>query len=321
MHVLKSFCASLAILAGVSGAHAQDYPTRNITLLVGFAAGGAVDIVARALGAQLQQQMGQTFVIENRPGANSNIAAVATARANPDGYTLLLGANGMATNMKLYPNAGFDVQKDFAFISTVGETPPVFVAGKAFPGATLKDLVDQAKAKPGSIFYGSPGVGSSAHLAMELFQRVAGIQLQHVPYRGGAPAIADAIGGHVAVLSVNFPEVVGQTQAGALKVLGVPSLKRSPLAPDAPTVAEQGYPGFEASTWWALFAPAGTPPAIANRLSEEVRKAAATPAFREKMAQVGAVPTGSTPQDMQAFVGRERERWEKIIVDAKISAE
>jgi tripartite-type tricarboxylate transporter receptor subunit TctC len=259
MKALKSFFASLAFLGAATGAQAQDYPSRNITLLVGFAAGGAVDIVARALGAQLQEQLGRSVIIENRPGANSNIAAVATARAAPDGYTLLVGANGMATNMKLYPNAGFDVQKDFAFISTIGETPPVFVAGKGFSGQTLKDLVDQAKAKPNGIFYGSPGVGSSAHLAMELFQRVAGIQLQHVPYRGGAPAIADAAGGHIPVLSVNFPEVVGQTQAGALKVLGVPSLKRSPLAPDAPTVSEQGYPGFEASTWWALFAPAGTP--------------------------------------------------------------
>ena len=321
MKVLKTIFASLALFSAAASAQAQDYPSRNITLLVGFAAGGAVDIVARALGAQLQEQLGRTVIVENRPGANSNIAAAATARAAPDGYTLLVGANGMTTNMKLYPNAGFDVQKDFAFISTIGETPPVFVAGRGFSGQTLKDLVDQAKAKPNGIFYGSPGVGSSAHLAMELFQRVAGIQLQHVPYRGGAPAIADAVGGHVPVLSVNFPEVVGQTQAGALKVLGVPSLKRSPLAPDAPTVSEQGYPGFEASTWWALFTPAGTPKPIVDRLSEEVRKAAAAPGFREKMTQVGAVPTGSTPQEMASFIALERERWEKIITEAKISAE
>ena len=321
MRFLKPLLAAVAISASAFTAQAQDYPSKPITLIVGFAPGGGVDIVARALAAQLQEQIGQSVVIENRPGAGSNIAAVAVARAAPDGYTLLVGANGMTTNMKLYANAGFDVQKEFAGVSTIGSSPPVIAAGKGFNGNNLADLIAQAKAKPGALSYGSPGAGTSAHLMMELFQRVAGIQLQHVPYRGGAPAINDATGGHIPLLAVNLPEVIGQTNAGTLKLLGVPSLQRSPLVPNSPTVAEQGFTGFEASTWWAVFAPAATPRPVIDRLSAEVRKATATPAFKEKMAQMGAVATGSTPQEMDTFIARERERWEKIIVESKITAE
>ena len=300
---------------------AQEFPTRPITLLVGFAAGGAVDIVARTLAAQLQQQLGQSVVVENRPGANSNVAAIAASHARPDGYTLLVGANGMTANMALYANLGFDVQKDFAPVASLGETPPVLAAGPGFKGSTLKDLVEQAKANPGGLAYGSPGAGSSAHLTMELFQRVAGITLQHVAYRGGQPAITDALGGHIPLLAVNLPEVIGQAKAGTLKILGVPSLKRSPLLPDAPTVAEQGYPGFAASTWWALFAPAGTPRPIIDKLNAEVRKALATPEFRDHLLQAGGVATGSSPDELAAFIADERTKWTKIIKDAKITAE
>ncbi len=303
------------------GAAAQEYPSRPITLLVGFAPGGAVDIVARTLGAQLQEQLRQPVVIENRPGANSNVAAVAAARSKPDGYTLLVGANGMTTNMSLYANPGFDVQKDFAPISSIGAAPPVIAAGPGFSGASLKDLVGQAKAAPGALNYGSPGAGSSAHLMMELFQRVADIKLQHVVYRGGQPAITDALGGHIPLLAVNLPEVIGQTKAGALKVLGVPSPNRNPLLPEAPTVAEQGYPGFDASTWWALFAPVGTPAAIVDRLSAEVRIALASPSLREKFTLLGGVPKGSSPKELGDFIASDREKWTKIILDAKIVAE
>ena len=300
---------------------AQDYPSRPVTLLVGFAPGGGVDIVARALAGQLQEQLGQPVVIENRPGANSNVAAVAAARSKPDGYTLLVGANGMITNMALYPNPGFDVQRDFAPVSSIGEAPPVIAAGPGFSGVSLKDLVDQSKGRPGELNYGSPGAGSSAHLMMELFQRVAGVKLQHVVYRGGQPAITDALGGHIPLLAVNLPEVVGQARAGTLKILGVPSAERNPLLPEAMTIAEQGYPGFDAATWWAVFAPAGTPSPIVERLSAEVRKALANPGMREKFIQLGGVPKGSTPQELADFIAREREKWTKIILDAKIVAE
>jgi len=310
-----------ALLCVAAPANAQDYPNRPITLMVGFAPGGGVDIVARSLGAELQQRLGQPVVIENRPGANSNIAAIATARARPDGYTILVGANGMTTNMALYPNPGFDVDKDFAPVSSIGEAPPVIAAGKGFAGKTLQDLVTMAKASPDDLAYGSPGAGSSAHLMMELFQRVAGIKLRHVAYRGGQPAITDAMGGHIPLLAVNLPEVLGQVASGDIRILGVPSLKRNPLLPDAPTVAEQGFAGFEASTWWALFAPKGTPPEVVNRLSAATREAVNAPEFQQRLRSLGGVATGSTPEEMGAFIASERARWTKIIIEGKITTE
>ena len=317
--VLAMGLAGAAFPVGL--ARAETWPDHPVTLLVGFAAGGGVDIVARAIGAELQARLGQPVVIENRPGANSNVAAIAAARARPDGYTLLVGANGMTTNGALYPGTAFDVEKDFEMVSSIGASPPVIAAGKGFAGNSLADLVRLAKADPDGLVFGSPGAGSSAHLAMVLFERVAGIKLRHVAYRGGQPAITDALGGHIPLLAVNLPEVLGQVAAGDLKILGVPSLKRQALVPDAPTVAEQGYPGFEAATWWAIFAPAGTPRAIVERVSTETRAACATPAFQERMRAVGAVATGSTPEEMASFIHAERERWTKIIVEAKITAE
>lgn len=317
----RSLAIALLLVLAAASTVAQEFPSRPVTLVVGFAPGGAVDIVARSLGGQLQAQTGQPFIIENRPGANSNVAAVSVARARPDGYTLLVGANGMTANMALYENPGFDVERDFSPIVSLGEAPPVIAAGPGFKGATLKDLIERAKAEPEGLAYGSPGSGSSAHLTMELFQRVAGIKLRHVPYRGGQPAITDALGGHIPLLSVNLPEVIGQVKAGELRVLGVPSLKRNPLMPDAPTVAEQGFPGFEASTWWALFAPAGTPRPVIDRINAETRKALASTAFRERLLQAGGVATGSSPDEMVAFIAAERAKWTKIIVDAKITAE
>ena len=317
--VLAMGLAGAAFPAGL--ARAETWPDHPVTLLVGFAAGGGVDIVARAIGAELQTRLGQPVVIENRPGANSNVAAMAVARAKPDGYTLLVGANGMTTNGALYPNSGFDVEKDFVPVAQIGYSPPVIAAGKGFAGSTLADMVRLAKADPDGLVFGSPGAGSSAHLAMVLFERVAGIKLRHVAYRGGQPAITDAIGGHIPLLAVNLPEVLGQVAAGELKILGVPSLERQALLPNAPTIAEQGYPGFEAATWWALFAPAGTPTAIVERVSAETRAACATAGFQERMRSLGAVATGSTPQEMAAFIHNERERWTRIIVEAKITAE
>ena len=317
----RAFSVGALAVASAGPARAQAFPDRPITLLVGFAAGGGVDIVARAVGARLQEQLGQPVVIENRPGANSSLAAVTTARAKPDGYTLLVGANGMTTNAALYPSAGFDVEKDFVSISTLGEAPPVLAAGSGFTGATLKDLVEQAKAKPGELAYGSPGAGSSAHLAMELFQRAAGVQLRHVAYRSGTLAITDAMGGHIPLLAVNLPEVVGQAKAGTQKMLGVTSRARNPLLPEIPTVAEQGFAGFEASTWWALFAPAGTPADVVAKLSAETRKALASEELRRNFLNLGGVATGSTPEEMKAFIAAERARWSRIIVEAKITAE
>ncbi len=312
--------AGAAVLIA-SAPRAQTFPERPITILVGFAPGGAVDIVARTLGAQLQQQFGQPVIIENRPGANSNLAAAAASRAKPDGHTLIVGANGMTTNMALYASPGFDVERDFAPVSSLGQIPNVIAAGKGFAGASLADLVTAAKARPGVINYGTPGAGSSPHLTMELFERVAGIKMQHVAYRGGQPAITDAIGGHIALVAVNALEALPQTQGGALRALAVTGQARHPAMPDAPSVAESGYAGFESQTWWALFAPAATPRAIVERLNAETRKAIAAPAFQERLALVGGSVTGSTPEELGAFIAAERVKWTRIIVEAKITAE
>ena len=311
-----SLVASLATVT-----FAEDYPSRPVTFVVGFAAGGAVDIVARTVGAQLQEQLKQTIVIENRPGANSNVAAVMVARAKPDGYTLLVGANGMTTNGALYPNAGFDVQKDFVPVAMFGEAPPVIAAGPGFSGKTLPELVTQAKAKPDDMAYGSPGAGSSAHLMMELFQREAGIKLRHVAYRGGQPAITDALGGHIPALAVNLPEVIGLATGSDLKILAVSGAKRSPLLPNVPTVAEQGFPGFEAATWWGLFAPAGTPADIVEKINAEVKRALNNADVIEKLARVGGTTRIATAAEMASFIASDRAKWTKIIQDAKIVAE
>ena len=312
--------AALAALVGPA-AMAQDFPSRQITILVGFPPGGAVDIVARALGERLSAQMGQPVIIENRPGANSNIAAAATAHGRADGYTLLVGANGLTTNMSLYAQPGYDVEQDLAPISSLGQIPNVIAAGPGFEGHTLADLIAAAKAKPGTIAYGSPGNGSSPHLTGELFERVAGIKLQHVPYRGGQPAITDALGGHIPLVMVNALEAMPHVKSGALTALAVTGLKRHPALPDVPTVAEAGFPGFDAYTWWALVAPAKTPPDIVARLNQETRKAIANPKFQERLEQVGGQVTGSTPAELAAFIKDDRAKWGRIIQEAGIKAE
>lgn len=300
---------------------AQDYPTHPITVLVGFPPGGAVDIVARALGEQLQAQLGQPIVIENRPGANSNIATAAVARSQPDGYTLLVGASGLTINMSLYPQPGYDVERDLAPISSLGQIPNVIAAGPAFAGTTLADLVAAAKAKPDSIAFGTPGNGSSPHLTGELLQRVAGIKLQHVPYRGGQPAITDTLGSHIPIVMVNALEAMPHVQSGAFKALAVTGRERHAALPNVPTVAESGYPGFEAYTWWAFFAPAKVPPDLLARLNAETRKAINSAKFRERLQAVGGQVTGSTSAELADFIHKDRAKWAQIIQEAGIKAE
>ena len=297
----------------------RDFPSRPVTILVGFPPGGAVDVVARALGEQLQAQLGKPVVIENRPGANSNIAAAAVAHAKPDGYTLLVGANGLTANMSLYATPGLRRRERISRRSPrSGQISNVIAAGKGFAGATLADLIAAAKAKPGTIGYGTPGNGSSPHLTGELFERVAGIKLQHVPYRGGQPAITDVLGGHLPLVMVNALEALPHAQSGALKVLAVTGPQRHPGLPNVPTIAKSGYPGFEASTWWALVAPAGTPREVVERLSVETRKALASAKFQERLLQVGGQVTGSSPSELAAFLKADRAKWGQIIRDAQI---
>jgi tripartite-type tricarboxylate transporter receptor subunit TctC len=321
--MLPKICTALfvtAILGAGGAAHASDqYPSRNVTIMNGFSAGGAVDTVARAIAEQLATSLGRSFIVESRPGAGSNLAAAAVARAEPDGHTLLLGTNGLAINMALYKSPGFDVEKDFAPISMVGDIPAVIAAHPSFPANSLEDLVRLAKEKPGEIPFATPGNGSLPHLAMALLAKQAGIELKHVPYRGGHPAVTDALGGHVPLVVVNALEATPYVQAGQLKGLAVTGAERLPSLPNVPAAAEdRRFAGYEAQTWWALFAPAGTPRPVVEKLTAAVHKTLADQNLRKRIESVGGRVRESTPAELATFVTKERAKWGKVVADTAI---
>lgn len=309
-----------ALLGG--GANAQtsaaNYPVKPIKILVGYAAGGAVDNVARTIGQSLTGPMGQPFVIENRPGAGSNIASRALIDAPADGYTLMMAANAVAANMALYQPAPFDAEKEMAPVSLIGRVPVVIAVNPNVPFNTIGKLIEAAKAKPGSLSYASPGNGSTPHMAVEFFERAAGITLQHVPYRGGTPAITDVIGGQLPIVAVNALEVQPHVRSGRLKLLAVLSPNRSPIYPDIPTIAESGFPGFEASVWYGLVAPAATPRQVVTRLHAEVQKALQTTEVRERMNSVGGEVIPGSTEMFAALIRSERVRYEKLVREANI---
>ncbi len=299
-------------------ASAQTYPAKPVKIVVGYAAGGAVDIVARTVGQTLSASMGQSFVVENKPGAGTNIAVKAVIDSPADGYTLMLAANALAANMSLYQPMPFDAEKDLAPIALIGRVPVVLAVNAATGPATLAKLIEQAKAKPGSFNYASPGNGSTPHMAVELFQVTAGIDLVHVPYKGGTPAITDVIGGQLPMVAVNALEVLPHVKSGRLRVLAVLSPTRAATLPDVPTMAESGFPGFEASVWYGLVAPAATPKAIITRLHAEVQKALQTPEVRERMAAVGGIVLPGSTEQFAALIRSDRARYAKVVRDANI---
>ena len=306
----------LAFLPGLSSqALAQAYPARPVKVVVGYGAGGAVDIVARTVGQSMATSMGQPFVVENKPGAGTNIAVKSVIDAPADGYTLLLAANALAANMALYQPAPFDAERDLVPVSMVGRVPVVIAANASVPYSSIAKMIESAKSKPASIAYATPGNGSTPHMAIELFARAAGISLQHIPYRGGVQAITDTIGGQV---PVNALEVLPHVKSGKLKVLAVLSANRSSIFPDAPTIAESGFPGFEASVWYGFVAPAATPKPIVARLHAEVQKALATREVRERMMSVGGEVTPGTTEQFAALIHSERVRYEKLVREAGI---
>jgi tripartite-type tricarboxylate transporter receptor subunit TctC len=312
-----------ALLAGSTAAlplagFAQAYPSKPIKVVVGYSAGGAVDIVARTLGQSLSTSMGQSVIVDNKPGAGTNIAVKYVIDSPPDGYTLLMAANALAANMALYQPAPFDAERDLVAVSMVGRVPVVIAANPSAPFNSVAQLIAAAKAKPGSLSFASPGNGSTPHLAMELFDRAAGISLQHVPYRGGAQAITDVIGGQLPLLAMNALEVKPHVQSGKLKVLAVLSPSRSAIFPDVPTIAESGFPGFEASVWYALMAPAKTPKDVVARLHEEVQKALKSPDVQNRMTAVGGEVTPGTQQMAAALIHSERQRYDKLVREANI---
>jgi tripartite-type tricarboxylate transporter receptor subunit TctC len=277
-----------------------------------------VDIVARTLGQSLAASMGQPVLVENKPGAGTNIAVRLVIDAPADGYTLLLAANALAANMALYQPIPFDAEKELAPVALVGRVPVVLAANVSAPYANIAQLVQAAKARPGSIAFATPGNGSTPHMASELFARAAGISLMHVPYRGGAQAITDVIGGQVPLLAMNALEVKPHVASGKLKVLAVLSPARSPIFPDVPTIAESGFPGFEASVWYALMAPAATPRPVIEKLHAEVQKALQTREVRERMTAVGGEVIPGSAAMMAALLHSERQRYEKLVREANI---
>ncbi|MEO8921744.1 MAG: tripartite tricarboxylate transporter substrate binding protein [Caldimonas sp.] len=302
-------------------ADAQSYPSRPIHLVVPFSAGGAVDTVGRTLGEKLATELGQTVIIENKPGASANIGADFVAKAAPDGYTLLLGANGLATNMSLFHTLPFNTLKDFAPISLVGNAPLVLVVPADSPIKSLHDLLAKGRADKTALSYGSAGNGSSGHLASALLESVGKFQALHVPYKGGAPALVDLMAGRISFMLLNPLEVAPHLKSGRLRALAVSSTQRLPILPDVPTMAEAGLPGFEAGVWWALVAPAGTPHEVIEKLSAATQKALADPAVRQRLTALGAIVTPSTPEQLAAFLQAEVTKWARVIKAADITVE
>lgn len=302
-----------AFAATTSATWAQDYPNRPIRLIIPFAAGGATDSVSRVLAQKMSDSLGQQVIVEARPGAAGAIGAQAVAKAQPDGYTLLIGSNSThAVLPALSTKLQYDAVKEFAMISTVGRAPNVLIASPKLPANSVAELIKLGKEKPGELNFASSGPGAITHLISELFNLEAGIKAIHVPYRTGVQSVPDLIDGKVQYLFDSIIWSLPMIRAGQLKGLGIATLKRSPLAPDMPTVAESGLPGFEGITWFALFAPAGTPPEVVARLNREANAALKSPDVVERLLTLGVEAGPSSPDELSALVKRDIEKWRAV---------
>ena len=302
----------LVLFAGAAAAQGS-YPAKPIRLIVGYTPGGATDIVARLLATKLQEALGQTVIVENKPGAGSNIASEFVAKSAPDGYTLLVGSIANATNMVVYKKLGYDRLRDFAPVTQLMSAPSVLAVHASFPARNLQELIALTKRDPGKYAFASSGSGGSPHLAGEMLKLRAGIDLIHVPYKGAAPALTDLLGGQVQIAFQTALSAVPHLQSGQLRAIAVAANKRLPQLPSVPTMAEAGLPDFEVSSWNGLFAPAKTPPEIIARLHAEAVKALAAPDLREKLNVQGAEAVGSTPEEFRAYIRAEIEKWGKVV--------
>jgi tripartite-type tricarboxylate transporter receptor subunit TctC len=313
--VCVTACAALCSPA-FAQSPASSWPTKPVRIVVGFPPAGATDVAARVLGTRLAELTGQSFLIDNRPGAASNIGAEAVARAAPDGYTLLMGSISLAINPSLYAKLAYDPLKDLLPVSQVASTPFLLVVNPAVRANTVTELIALAKAKPGEINYASAGSGSGAHLFSEMFRSMAGIDIVHVPYKGAAPAIQDVVGGQVPMQFDNILSLLPMVKAGKLRALAVTTVRRSPVAPDVPTVAESGLPGYDANAWFGLFATAGTSANNVRAMHALTAKALQDAGVRERMLALGADPVGSTPEAFAQFFRAELAKWAKVIKSA-----
>jgi tripartite-type tricarboxylate transporter receptor subunit TctC len=316
------FLLLIACLLFALGVEGQAYPSKPIRLLVPFAPGGSSSLVARFMAAEMEKGLGRQIVIENKPGGGGNIAMQEVARADPDGYTLIIGHVGsLAMNPYMYERLPYDVDRDFAAVSLLAIVPAIFVVHADVPAKDLRELVALAKKQPGQLYYGSAGNGSAGHLAMEYLKQVTGMDLQHVPYKGTGPNVTDLVAGRTQASSAGTPPLLPHVKSGKLRVIAVGTSKRLRSIPEVPTVAEQGYPGFETSQWYGLNAPARTPEPVIRRLAEEAAKAAKSPLVLERFKPDDAEPVGSTPEEYAAFIKREQARWSKVVRTAQIRAD
>jgi tripartite-type tricarboxylate transporter receptor subunit TctC len=318
---MRTIAASLLIaIVSASPCAADDFPSRPIKWVVGYPAGGTTDILARLIGQWLSEHLGVQFVIENRPGAGNNIGTEAVVNAPPDGYTVLLVNPANGINASLYQKLNFNFIRDIAPVAGLARVPNVMEVNPAVPAKTVKEFIDYAKANPGKINMASSGNGTSVHLSGELFKMMTGLNLQHVPYRGSAPALTDMISGQVQLMFDNMPSSIEQIKAGKLRALAVTTATRSPELPDVPTVAET-VPGYEASAWFGMGAPKGTPPDIINRLNKTINAALADPNIQARLRELGGTPMAGTPADFGKVIADETDKWAKVVTAVGVKVE
>lgn len=296
----------------IHSAAAQDYPSRPVKWVVGYPAGGATDILARLIGQRLSERLGQQFVIENKPGAGNNVGTEAVVNADPDGYTILLVNPANGINASLYTKLSFNFIRDIAPVAGLARVPNVMIVPKDFPAKTVAEFIAYAKANPGKVNMASSGNGTSIHLSGELFKAMTGVEMQHVPYRGSAPAVTDMIGGRVQVMFDNMPSCIGHIKAGTLRALAVTTSTRSAELPDVPTVGDT-VKGYEASAWFGIGAPAKTPKPVIDKLNKEVNAILAEPAIKTRLAELGGVPLTGSPEDFGKIIVSETDKWEKVV--------
>ena len=314
-----SFLLAMLAVQTAFAADAQSYPTKPVRMVIPFPAGGTTDILGRVAAQKLSEALGQQVIPDNRPGASGNIGTEQVAKAPPDGYTLLTAPGSTLTiHPSLYPKLGFDPLKDFAPITILAGVPNLLVVHPSLPARNVKELIGLAKAKPDALNYASTGAGQSTHLSMELFKSMAGVKIVHVPYKGSAPAVTDLLGGHVPMMFDNMPSALPHVKAGKLRALGVSTAKRSSTAPDVPTVAESGLPGFDVTVWFAMLAPAATPRDILERLHRVIVKALQAGDVRERLASQGAEAVGNTPEQFTAQMKTDLVKWAKVVQAANI---
>ncbi|MEH2477227.1 tripartite-type tricarboxylate transporter receptor subunit TctC [Nitrobacteraceae bacterium AZCC 2146] len=319
--LFRALGAFAIVFACASGAQAQGWPNRPIRMVVPYTPGGYTDLMARLVSEKMSTALGQPIVIENKPGANAVIGTDSVAKAAPDGYTIGTVIAAHAVNATLNPKLPYDTMKDLTYVSLMSVAPLLLIAHPSLPASNMKELIALAKAKPGQLNFASSGIGSAAHLTMEMLKSREGINLQHIPYKGTSGALQDTVGGQINVMFDVIGPLMSQVRSGNAKAFAVTAKERIPAAADVPTMAEQGVADFVSGTWAGIIAPAGTPKEIVDRISAEAKKALADPELKKKLDDQGIVAVGSTPEEYRAFVAEEITRWRKVITDAGIKME